>query len=316
MGYAETAIIAAVISAVLGAVMIPLLRRLKFGQSIREEGPGWHKKKSGTPTMGGLIFIPATVAAVLFVTRERDVAAVLICALAFGAIGFADDYIIIVKKRNLGLTVMQKLSSQLLVSTAFVLYALYTGIAGDVMIPFSSGYLNLGMWFIPLAVIFMTFTVNSVNLTDGLDGLASSVTIISAVFFAAAASHMGAEGITVLCMAVIGSLAGFLIYNLYPAKVFMGDTGSLFLGGFVSAVSIILGLEIFFIIAGAVFMIEAISVILQVASFKLTGKRIFRMSPIHHHFVMLGFSESGIVALFVFASIVFAGAAYLGMIFI
>lgn len=307
------AIVAIAISLAAGVILIPVLRRLKFGQSIREIGPAWHMSKSGTPTMGGLIFIPSFVIALLFGSPGTDGILAALCALAFGAVGFADDYIKVVKKRNLGLTVGQKFLSQFLISTAFILYLMYTGRAQGIWLPFAGRAIDIGMWYIPLGVLFMTFMVNSVNLTDGLDGLASVVTVVVFAFFAAAAGRLGNGGMFTVCIAAIGAVAGFLVYNVHPAKVFMGDTGSLFLGGLLSAVSAILGYELFFIIAGAVFVMEAVSVILQVACFKLTGKRIFKMSPIHHHFEMSGYSESQVVVMFFFLSLIFCIVGYFAL---
>lgn len=311
-----SAAIAFVVAAVLGIILIPLLHKLKFGQSIRDEGPKWHQKKSGTPTMGGVIFIAAvTVSAAvsLFFKVSEELSAVLICALLFGVIGFADDYIKVVKKRNLGLTAKQKFLAQLLVSAAFCIYLVLRGEDTSVLVPFTSYKIPLGIWFVPVGVFFITGMVNSVNLTDGLDGLASFTGLAAAVFFAAAALKFDYNGIAVICAALAGALCGFLIYNVYPAKVFMGDTGSLFLGGLLSAAAVYMGLQIVFIIAGGIFVIETLSVILQVISFKTTGKRIFKMSPIHHHFEMCGFKETKIVAMFTAATVILSVIAYLSL---
>ena len=301
-----------VVAAVLGYVMVPLLHRLKFGQSIREEGPKWHQKKSGTPTMGGVIFILACLAATFTVTRSIDALLIVFCAMFFGLIGFADDYIKVVKKRNLGLTAKQKFAAQIFISVAFVLILMYNGLNTDVLLPFTGRSVNFGVWYMPFAVLVMAGTVNSVNLTDGLDGLASFITLAVCVLFAVIAKEAGYDGAAVACAALAGGLVGFLIYNIYPAKVFMGDTGSLFLGGFISAFAVRYGLELILIICGGVFVIETLSVILQVASFKLTGKRIFKMSPLHHHFEMCGFKETKIVAMFTLATVILCAVAYLG----
>lgn len=307
------------ISIVCGIIFIPLLRRLKFGQEIRSEGPKWHKSKSGTPTMGGFIFIIPVIivtAAVcllnsvldfeedLFVSRIISVPAV---SLVFGAIGFFDDYIKVVKKRNLGLTALQKFSLQFIASVIFSVAAVKTGIINtEIVIPFVSAPVNLGFLYIPFIVVVMLACVNSVNLTDGLDGLATSVTIAVLLFFmfVASATKYSDNNILLFTAILIGGLFGFLLYNRYPASVFMGDTGSLFLGGAVSAIAINLKMPVILIIVGFVYVMEALSVIMQVTSFKLTGKRIFKMSPIHHHFEMCGWNERKIVFVFTIAAIV------------
>ncbi|MBO4897263.1 MAG: phospho-N-acetylmuramoyl-pentapeptide-transferase [Clostridia bacterium] len=311
-----SAAIAFAVAGVLGIILIPVLHKLKFGQSIREEGPQWHRKKSGTPTMGGIIFIAAIVVSALvslFFEVSEGLLAVLICALLFGLIGFADDYIKVVKKRNLGLTAKQKFLAQVFVSVAFCVYLLLRDHETALYVPFTSFRLNLGIWFIPVAVFVIVGMVNSVNLTDGLDGLASFISLVVSVTFAAAALKLGANGIAVLCAALAGGLCGFLIYNIYPAKVFMGDTGSLFIGGLLSAAAVYMGIEIMFFIAGGVFVIETLSVILQVISFKTTGKRIFKMSPIHHHFEMCGYKETKIVAMFTFVTVILSALAYFSL---
>ncbi len=302
-----------VVAAILGRFTIPLLHRLKFGQSIREEGPSWHRKKSGTPTMGGIIFIIAVTIAVFLTSVKTQSLAVLCTALGFGLIGFADDYIKIAKKRNLGLTAKQKMAAQILVAAAFALFMMQAGKNALLHIPFTDIDIDLGYWFIPVSIFVTVGMVNSVNLTDGLDGLASFISTVVSIFFAVAAKKYGFSSIAVVCSALAGGLVGFLIYNIYPAKVFMGDTGSLFIGGLLSAAAVYMGLDIVFFIAGGIFVCETLSVILQVTSYKLTGKRIFKMSPIHHHFEMLGFSETKIVALFTFVTILLCVAAYFAL---
>lgn len=302
-----------ILAAALGYVAVPFLHKLKFGQSIRDEGPRWHQKKSGTPTMGGIIFILASLIVTFAVQRTQDTFLIMGCALMFGLIGFADDYIKVIKKRNLGLTAKQKFAAQILVSAAFVLLLMYKGLNTGVILLIPHKTVDLGIWFLPFAVFVMVGAVNSVNLTDGLDGLAGLITVVVSVFFTIAAKKMGADDTAVICAALVGALGGFLIYNLYPAKVFMGDTGSLFLGGFVSALAVRYGLEIILIICGGVFVMETLSVILQVISFKTTGKRIFKMSPIHHHFEMCGWKETKIVAVFTLVTAVLCVIAYMGL---
>ena len=308
-----SAVTGLIISAVLGYVMVPLLHRLKFGQSIREEGPKWHQKKSGTPTMGGIIFILSTLAATFAITRSFDALLIVGCALLFGLIGFTDDYIKVVKKRNLGLTAKQKFLAQLFIAAAFALLLMYKGLNADVLLPFKNKSVSFGIWYMPFAVFVIVGTVNSVNLTDGLDGLASFITLAVSAFFVIIAKKAGFEGAAVACAALCGGLIGFLVYNFYPARVFMGDTGSLFLGGFISAFAVRYGFELILIICGGVFVMETLSVIIQVTSFKLTGKRIFKMSPLHHHFEMCGFKETKIVALFTLVTVILCAVAYMGM---
>ena len=303
-------IIAFIFAAVLGNFAIPVLTKLKFGQSIRDEGPAWHQKKSGTPTMGGIIFIVATAVVSIIAARDMKAFGALVCGLLFGAIGFFDDYIKVVKKRNLGLTAAQKFIAQLVAAAVFLLFVMARGENSDILIPFTDISFSLGIWFLPLNIILMVGIVNSVNLTDGLDGLAAFSALTVAIFFAAFAKYAGEEGISLLMASLVGATAGFLVYNIYPAKVFMGDTGSLFLGGILSGVAVYLGFQIILIICCMVFIIETLSVIIQVTSFKLTGKRVFKMSPIHHHFEMCGFKETKIVLMFTVATAVFSLIAF------
>jgi len=316
-----TALISFVLAAVLGVFLIPLLHRLKFGQEIREEGPKWHSKKSGTPTMGGLIFIIAFVITVFvmpFINGNgaslKEIAIISAAALSFGAIGFLDDYIKVILKRNLGLTAKQKFSLQVLVSLVFTsLIAGFGVIDMSVLIPFTGQYVNLGYLVLPLDIIVMLATVNSVNLTDGLDGLASTVTVLVAAFFALAAEKIGDSATFTISAAIVGALIGFLIYNKYPAKVFMGDTGSLFLGGLLSAMAVYMRNPFVLLIVGFVYVAESLSVIIQVTYFKKTGKRIFKMSPIHHHFEMCGFSEKKIVFIFSIVTLILGIIGYFGV---
>ncbi len=311
------------ITALAGPLFIPALIKLKFGQEIRDEGPSWHQKKSGTPTMGGVMFILGiTIAAVCtyvisLIKGSADHNAMLLLgvSLGFGLVGFTDDYIKVVKKRNLGLRAWQKMGLQLLFTVAYIAVS---GAMGDfepkIMIPFTNGYI----WAIPMPVyiafvIFVvTGTVNAVNLTDGIDGLAASITAVVMVFFAVCYSVAHKIGGAIFAAAVAGGLLGFLIYNKYPAKVFMGDTGSLFLGGAVVTLALSLKMPLFLVIAGFVYFAETLSVIMQVSSFKLTGKRIFKMTPIHHHFEMCGWSEVKIVSVFTLTTAVLCVVAYLG----
>ncbi|MBQ4160856.1 MAG: phospho-N-acetylmuramoyl-pentapeptide-transferase [Clostridia bacterium] len=290
------AAIAFLIAALVGPVLIPFLHRLKFGQEIREEGPSWHQKKSGTPTMGGIIFILGACVAALICARDNAMYSVLLCSLCFGIVGFADDFIKVILKRNLGLRSLQKLVLQIAVSVVFVVVIYRSGmIDSKLILPFTDWQLPLGIFYIPAAVFIMVGFTNAVNLTDGLDGLAASVTAVVCLFIAVAAYLKGQLTLCVFSVALFGGLLGFLLYNRHPAKVFMGDTGSLFLGGFVSAAAILLKMPVIFVLAGFIYVAEDLSVVLQVASFKLTGKRIFKMSPIHHHYEMCGLKETQIV---------------------
>ena len=314
-------LISFVISALLGPVVIPFLHKLKFGQYIREEGPAAHQKKSGTPTMGGVIFMLAiAVTALIFLKDYPIVLPVVFTTLGFGVIGFLDDYIKVVKKRNLGLTEVQKLAGQMIVTAIFVFYILkYTDIGTSVLIPFTGGfedglYIHFPVWLFVIFVFFvMLGTVNGTNFTDGLDGLASSVTLIVAVFFTV--MSIGTKsGIEPVTCAVVGGLMGFLLFNVYPARIFMGDTGSLALGGFVAGTAYVLQMPLFLLLVGLIYFVEVLSVMIQVTYFKAThGKRIFKMAPIHHHFELCGWSETRIVAVFSVVTAVMCLIAFLAL---
>lgn len=297
----RTILISFVISILLGPIIIPMLRKLKVGQSIREEGPKSHLSKSGTPTMGGVIFIISLLITVVSTgIVSKDILILVSSTIGFGLIGFLDDYIKIVKKRNLGLRAYQKLIFQIILAVILAVYQSNTSIAGTkIIIPFlKSQYLDLGILYIPFIVFFVVATVNSVNLTDGLDGLASGVSIIVLSFFSLVALNRGMESVAVFSAALTGACLGFLIHNAYPAKVMMGDTGSLALGGGIAATAILLNLPLLIPIVGGIFFVETLSVIIQVASFKLTGKRVFLMSPLHHHFELKGWKETKVVGIF------------------
>lgn len=310
------------VAAVSGLFLIPFLIKVKFGQEIREEGPAWHQKKSGTPTMGGFIFIIATAVSVVlgaFITEVGEyaedtmcLAAMFFAALGFGAIGFVDDYIKVILKRNLGLRAGQKFSLQFLVALIFSVWMVASGlIETDILIPFTGYYLELGyILYIPFVVLVMLAAVNSVNLTDGLDGLAGSITLFVSIFYLIVSAIDEASAIAVFAASVAGGILGFLLYNKYPAKVFMGDTGSLFLGGAVSAMAIFTKNPLGLLLVGFVYVAEALSVIIQVTYFKKTGKRIFKMSPVHHHFEMCGWSERKVVAVFSFVTVLLCVIGY------
>lgn len=294
-------IIAFGISVVLGPIVIPFLRRLKAGQTVRDDGPQTHLKKSGTPTMGGILFLTSVVVtSLLYMKDYPKILPILFLTLGFGLIGFLDDYIKVVLKRSMGLRAWQKMLGQIIVTGVFAYYLVnYTDINLAMKIPFMAGkYLDFGIFNIPVLFIVVLATVNGTNFTDGLDGLASSVTVMVATFFSVIAIGT-ASGIEPITCAVVGGLLGFLLFNVYPASVFMGDTGSLALGGFVAATAYMLQMPLFILIVGFIYAIEVISVALQVTYFKLSGgKRIFKMAPIHHHFELCGWSETRVVAVF------------------
>ncbi|MCI9377297.1 MAG: phospho-N-acetylmuramoyl-pentapeptide-transferase [Eubacterium sp.] len=297
---AAPVLIAFAISAVLGPVIIPFLRKLKVGQTEREELKS-HLKKTGTPTMGGVMILAGVlVTSLLFLNEYPRIIPILFLTVGFGVIGFLDDYLKVVLRRPDGLLAWQKMLLQIIVTGIFTLYLQkFTNISLTMLIPFSGGkYLDLGIMAVPMLFVVVIGTVNGVNFTDGLDGLASSVTVLVATFFSVVAVGTG-SGIEPITCAVVGALLGFLLFNVYPAKVFMGDTGSLALGGFVAAAAYMLQMPLFIPIVGFIYMIEVISVMIQVSYFKAThGKRFFKMAPIHHHFELGGWSETRIVAVF------------------
>lgn len=301
MAVAVPIIIAFIISAVLGPVIIPFLRKLKFGQTVRDDGPQSHLKKNGTPTMGGIIFlISVIITSCIYMKDYPQIIPILFVTVGYGVIGFLDDYIKIVLKRSEGLTPSQKMLGQIIVTGVFAVYMYkFSGISMEMIIPFfPEKTLDLGFLTIPVMFLAIIGTVNGVNFTDGLDGLATSVTIMVAVFFGVVAVGVG-SGTWPITAAVIGALLGFLLFNVHPASVFMGDTGSLALGGFVTATAYMLQMPIFILIVGLIYWIEILSVIIQVGYFKIShGKRIFRMAPIHHHFELGGWSETRVVAVF------------------
>lgn len=289
------------LSAIMGPVIIPVLRNLKMGQTEREEGVKEHLKKAGTPTMGGvIILLSILITSLLYIRSNPQIIPVLFVTIGFGLIGFLDDYLKVVMKRSDGLFPKQKMALQIVVTAIFAYYLVkVAGISLKMLVPFSGGrYLNLGWLAIPVLFFAVIGTVNGVNFTDGLDGLASSVTVLVATFFTVVAigTKSGIEPVT---GAVVGALLGFLLFNVYPASVFMGDTGSLALGGFVASAAYMLQMPLFIIIVGLIYLVEVLSVIIQVTYFKKTGgKRIFKMAPIHHHFELCGWSETRVVAVF------------------
>lgn len=334
-----TAVIVAIISfavtSLLGFVVIPYLRKLKFGQTILEEGPKWHKDKQGTPTMGGVMMVAGVVVSMIigftyafftnggYALEMKDpkklsmLIAGLLMALCMCAIGFFDDYIKVVKKQNLGLTAKQKTFLQLFVAAAYLgtlaflgMHTTYIPFIGEVSIVKGAGLL-----FWPIALMFIYGFTNAVNLTDGLDGLAATVTMVVSCAFMLASASLSFNTTNCLSASLAGACAGFVVWNAKPAKVFMGDTGSMFLGGMVVALSFGINRPILLLLMGCVYFIEAISVILQVACFKLTKKRLFKMAPLHHHFEMSGFSEQSVVLLFSFIALIGCVISLLSVVF-
>ncbi len=329
------AVVAFLVTALSGLFVIPLLKKLKFGQTILEDGPAWHEEKQGTPTMGGIMIIAGVIISVLIcvvlaiifdfeiISHVRFnrylimLIAGLVMSLLMAGVGFIDDYIKIANKRNLGLTAKQKTFLQLLISAAYLVAVFFAGVK-DTYLPFV-GFVSitrgLGLLFWPIALFFVYGFVNAVNLTDGIDGLASGVTLVVACFFMLISGALQTEAISVLSAALAGACAGFILWNGKPAKVFMGDTGSLFLGGMVVNLAFMSERPVYLILVGIVYLIEALSVMLQVAHFKRTGKRLFKMAPIHHHFEMKGWSEQKIVYVFSGVTLIASALVFLAIMF-
>lgn len=314
-----------VLTALAERILIPILKSVKMEQKILDIGPRWHKSKEGTPTMGGLGFIISGVIVFIAVTvwaalGNADMNVWRVCitfvfALLCGAIGFIDDYAKFFKKQNEGLTAGQKYLLQLIVAALYLFFMVWKGgLETTLTIPFLNVNWDLGIFYYVFALILITGVVNSVNLTDGIDGLAASITAIVGAFFAVVAFSLGFGDAVIISGLTVGCCIGFLVYNFYPARVFMGDTGSLFLGGTVVGLAFLVNEPLIIVLAGIIYIAETLSVILQVASFKLTGKRIFKMSPIHHHFEKTGWSEIKIVAVFSLVTAIFCFISYWGMI--
>ena len=310
-------IISFVINILISPVMIKFLRVLKFGQQIRDDGPKTHLKKHNTPTMGGIIFlISMFITSLFFLKNNPEGILVLLNTIGFGLIGFLDDFIKIIKKRSLGLRAYEKILLQVLVMCLFLFY-INKFLPGEnysrIYVPFMRNkFIDLGVFFVPFIFFVMVGTVNSINLTDGLDGLAAGVTVLVSIFFMYVALKFNNK----LCLisgSVVGSLLSFLLFNSYPAKIFMGDAGSFALGGFVSAIAIILRMPLFLVIVGLIYVLEALSDIIQVCYFKIShGKRIFKMAPLHHHFELSGWHETKVVCVFYFITAVMCLIGLLG----
>lgn len=326
------AVIAFAVTGLLGKWLVPFLHKINFGQTIREVGPKWHQKKNGTPTMGGFmfiigIFVAAAACLILFyrasgqnpqdMNMQTKLLGGFLMAVGFGGVGFIDDYIKVVKKRNLGLNEKQKLILQFLVAGAYLLSLYLSSGSSVTLIPFLGG-VDLGIFYWVISLLGIVGMVNAVNFTDGIDGLNASVTFFASLIFMVIAGILGANGMGILAAATAGGCLGFLIWNFNPAKVFMGDTGSLFLGGMVCALGFGLNLPVLILPIGIIYIVEILSVVLQVTYFKATGgKRLFKMSPIHHHFEMCGWSEVKICAVFSLVTLLFGAfsvaAAWFGL---
>ncbi|HZK02471.1 MAG TPA: phospho-N-acetylmuramoyl-pentapeptide-transferase [Anaerovoracaceae bacterium] len=293
--------ISLIITSITTPFLISFMLRRNGGQCIREDGPKSHMSKAGTPTMGGLAIIFAVLITCSAVNiMNKDMLIILIAFTGYGLLGFLDDYVKVSMKRNLGLTAKQKLFLQILIAVALAIYQAKVSVYGTtVVLPFSGFTIDLGLFYVPFIAFVVVAMVNSVNLTDGLDGLASGVTMFVALFLALVGNAFSFAAASTFCSAITGACLGFLFYNRHPAKIFMGDTGSMALGGGIAAAAIIMNIELIIPIAGGVYVLEALSVILQVLYFKATGgKRLFRMSPLHHHFELLGWKETKVVAMF------------------
>ncbi|MCM3594407.1 phospho-N-acetylmuramoyl-pentapeptide-transferase [Metabacillus idriensis] len=306
-----TIIMGFLISVLISPIFIPFLRRLKFGQSIRDEGPKSHQKKSGTPTMGGIMIILSVIVTTLvmsykFAEPSVEMYLLLFVMFGYGLLGFLDDFIKVVMKRNLGLTSKQKLIGQIIIAVIFYIVFKQYGFSSEIRIPGTEFSFDLGFAYVILIIFMLVGGSNAVNLTDGLDGLLSGTAAVAFGAFAVLAWNQSQYDVAIFSVAVVGAVLGFLVFNAHPAKVFMGDTGSLALGGAIVTVAILTKLEILLVLIGGVFVIETLSVIIQVISFKTTGKRVFKMSPLHHHYELTGWSEWRVVVTFWSVGLVFA----------
>lgn len=307
---------AALAGIIMGPITIPILRILKFGQNVREDGPRSHLKKSGTPTMGGVIILTSLVIATLFINKRFDgvYAMAMISTLGYGLLGLLDDGIKVIKSRSLGLRAYQKIIGQVALALILAYYAYNNPSLGSrVLVPFTHRVVDLGIWYIPFIVFVVVATTNSVNLSDGLDGLAASVTMIVSIFFIFVCYAFNMDELAIFSGGLVGACLGFLRYNSYPAVVFMGDTGSLALGGAVSALAVLTGLPLYIPIVGIIYVVESLSDIIQVVYFKRTRKRVFKMAPLHHHFELSGWHETKVVSTFCIITAIFCLIGLLGL---
>lgn len=302
------------ISIIVGILIIPILKKLKLGQNIRDDGPKSHRVKSGTPVMGGFIFIIATIITLVIFNRvfARDIIVPLVGLILFSSIGFIDDYLKMVHKKNEGLKPIQKMMLLLIVGVGMSYFG-YVSLGSDVSIPFINITVDLKIFYIPFMLLFYTSVSNSINLTDGLDGLATSVSLLIITFFAILSYILNYMDLAVTCAAMVGALLGFLKYNAYPAKIFMGDMGSLALGGFIASVAMVLKQPLIVIIVAGIPLMETLSVIIQVICFKLTGKRVFKMAPLHHHFELCGLHETKVVVIFSIITVILCLIGFLAL---
>lgn len=318
VGFFATLAISFVLTVVFARIFIPVLKSVKMGQKILEIGPRWHKSKEGTPTMGGLFFIAAAVIPVVACIIRHggtELAVSYVFVLLNGLIGFIDDYVKFFKKQNQGLTAKQKLVLQFASAAAYVAVMWKIGaISSSVVLPFVNTTVKTGILYYVILTVGIVFTVNSTNLTDGIDGLCSSVTAVAAIFLSVLAFKSGNAQSGVLTASLLGGTLGFLVYNFHPARVFMGDTGSLYIGAVLCSAAIMLDVHIILLFAGIIYYVEAVSVMLQVFCFKLFGKRIFKMAPIHHHFEMCGWGEVKIVFVFSVVTAIFAAIGCYGLL--
>ncbi|HHU69888.1 MAG TPA: phospho-N-acetylmuramoyl-pentapeptide-transferase [Thermoanaerobacterales bacterium] len=303
------------VALLVGPIIIPFLKKIKFGQNIRAQGPKRHLSKAGTPTMGGIIILLPLILTGFFFYRYADHLILLVgITLGFGLIGFADDYIKVALKRPLGLRAKQKILFQLILSAIFLYYVtIHSEVDTNILVPFIKTKLNLGSFYLPFCILVIISTVNSANLTDGLDGLLAGITIIISSGYALIGYFIKDYNVLIFSCSLIGALLGFMIYNKHPAKVFMGDTGSLAIGGALASIAVITKTQLFLPLFGFIFVLEALSVIIQVFSFRLFGKRVFKMSPLHHHFELKGWQEQNVVFLFwilTFVSVLIGLLAY------
>lgn len=306
-------VIAFIMTLILGSLFIPWLKKLKFGQNVRDDGPKSHLKKSGTPTMGGIIFLVSLVIVdLIFSIWDKFMILILLTTLGYGLIGFADDFLKVYYKRSLGLNARQKLLGQFIIAIILAYFA-RRFVGTDVIIPFFKRDLNLGAYYIPFMMFVIVGTVNSVNLTDGLDGLAAGVSFMVTAFFTLISMFLNNVSLTMFGASLTGALLGFLRFNRYPSEVFMGDTGSLAIGGAIASLATLTKMPIILPIVGIIYVAEALSVIIQVVSFKLTGKRIFKMSPLHHHFELSGWHETKVVAVFWAVTFIAVFVSFLGI---
>ncbi|GLC31608.1 phospho-N-acetylmuramoyl-pentapeptide-transferase [Clostridium omnivorum] len=311
-----TVLVSFLISLIVGTLLIPSLGLLKLGQHIREEEPEHHQKKSGTPTFGGIIFILSIIITLLLMTKNirNEGIIALLGLLGFGFIGFLDDAMKAVRKKNLGLRAYQKMLLLVIFSAGLAYYTCYIlGYGTSILIPFSSKSIQLDVWYLPFIIFYFACTTNGANLTDGLDGLAATINLLIMTFFATLSFGLGHYSLCIFCTSVVGAVAGFLKFNMYPARVFMGDTGSLALGGAVATVAMILKLPLIILLVGIIYVVEILSVVLQVSSFKLRGKRLFKMSPIHFHYELSGWDETKIVSVFSIITVIFCFIAFLAL---